>query len=197
MASRTQAELKTERLRLVPLSDEHLDLEAALDADPSVMRFLGNGKPRTRIQVVQYHKARMAAGRRVPGLGFWVGFVGDDFVGWWILEPPERLDQGPVAGQAELGYRLMSTFWRQGLAKEGSAELLRHGFEDLGLERVFAETMAVNEASRATMAAVGLRYEKMLDHVDFDEPIPGHEHGEVVYSITKSQWLASRGQSQK
>jgi hypothetical protein len=103
------------------------------------------------------HRERLAAATRVPGLGFWVGFVGDAFVGWWILEPPQRPDQGPVDGQAELGYRLLRRWWRRGLASEGARELTRHGFEDLGLDRIFAETMAVNTASRATMASVGLR----------------------------------------
>jgi RimJ/RimL family protein N-acetyltransferase len=64
------------------------------------------------------------------------------FVGWWILEPPERADQRPVDGQAELGYRLLRRYWRRGLASEGAGELIRHGFEDLGLRRIFAGTMA-------------------------------------------------------
>ena len=175
----------------MPLSDEHLDSEVVLDADPDVMRFLGNGRPRTREQVEQRHQNRLAAARRVPGLGCWAGFVGADFVGWWSLAPPDRPDQGPVGGQAELGYRLLPRFWRQGLAKAGAAELLRYGFEVLGLERVFAETMAINEASRATMAAAGLRYEKTL-WLEFEETIPGAELGEVVYAISRSRWLADR-----
>jgi RimJ/RimL family protein N-acetyltransferase len=115
--------------------------------------------------------------------------VDEVFVGWWILEPPDRPDQGPVAGQAELGYRLLPAHWRQGLAAEGATELVRHGFADLGLRRIFAETMAVNEASRATMARVGLRYVRTF-HVDFPDPIPGIELGEVEYAITREQWVA-------
>jgi len=109
-------------------------------------------------------------------------------VGWWALEPPERPDQGPPDGQAELGYRLLRRHWRQGLASEGARELVRHGFADLGLRRIFAETMAVNEASRATMASVGLTYVRSF-HADWDEPIPGSEHGEVEYAITREEWL--------
>src|SRR5947208_14946477 len=124
---------------------------------------------------------RLATAESIPGLGFWVGFAGEHFVGWWLLEPPGWVDQKPIQGQAELGYRLLRRYWRQGLASEGARELLRHGFEDLGLRRVFAETMAVNEASRATMAAVGLRYVRTFS-ADRDEPIPGAEHGEVEYA---------------
>ena len=32
--------IHTERLRLVPLADEHLDLEVELDSDPEVLRFI-------------------------------------------------------------------------------------------------------------------------------------------------------------
>jgi RimJ/RimL family protein N-acetyltransferase len=193
----SQATLRTGRLSLVPLAEEHLDYEVELDSDPEVMRYLGNGTARARAEVQRYHRSRLAAAEIVPGLGFWVGFhrVGlhsGQFVGWWILEPPQRADQGPVEGQAELGYRLLRRYWRQGLASEGARELLRHGFTDLGLHRIFAETMAVNEASRATMASIGLRHVRTF-HADWDEPIPGAEHGEVEYAITQEQWHASEG----
>ncbi|MFC0502978.1 GNAT family N-acetyltransferase [Micromonospora costi] len=185
----SQATLRTARIQLVPLADEHLEHEVELDADPEVMRYLG--PPRTRAEVEAAHRLRLAAAQRVPGLGFWAGLVDGEFVGWWILEPPERADQGPVEGQAELGYRLLRRYWRQGLASEGARELIRHGFEDLGLERIFAETMTVNAGSRATMASVGLRYVRTF-HLDFDDPLPGAEEGEVEYALTRREWLADR-----
>ncbi|MBX6355179.1 MAG: GNAT family N-acetyltransferase [Micromonosporaceae bacterium] len=183
-----QATLHTSRILLVPLSDDHLEYEVELDADPQVMRYL-TGRARTRQEVEVQHRRRLAAAERVPGLGMWVGFTGGEFVGLWMLQPPSRPDQGPVEGQAELGYRLLRRHWRQGLASEGARELVRHGFEDLGLTRIFAETMAVNVASRATMASVGLEYVRTF-HLDWDEPLPGSEHGEVEYALTRERWLA-------
>lgn len=187
----TQATLRTPRIELVPLSDEHLDHEYELDSDPAVMRYLGDGRPRTRQEVESLHRHRLSVAQTVPGLGFWCGFVDGQFVGWWILEPPQREDQGPVEGQAELGYRLMRRHWRQGLASEGAQELLRHAFEDLGLNRVFAETMAVNTGSRATMASIGMRHVRTF-YPKWDTPLPGSEHGEVEYAITREEWLAQR-----
>jgi RimJ/RimL family protein N-acetyltransferase len=190
----SQATLRTSRIRLAPLSDEHLEYEIELDSDPEVMRYLGNGRARTRAEVEALHRRRLAVANRVPGLGFWAGFVDKEsvdreFVGWWILEPPERADQGPVDGQAELGYRLLRRHWRKGLASEGARELIRYGFEDLGLTRVFAETMAVNAASRATMAAVGMQHVRTFQ-MEWEEPLPGSELGEVEYAISRHQWLA-------
>lgn len=183
-----QATLQTERIRLVPLSEEHLGHEVELDSHPEVMRYLGDGRGRTREEVEALHLRRLATARSVPGLGFWAGLVDGGFVGWWILEPPTRADQGSSKGQAELGYRLLPRHWRKGLASEGSRELIRHGFQDLGLTRIFAETMAVNVASRATMAAVGMRHVRTF-HQDFEEPLPGSELGEVEYAIEREQWL--------
>ena len=91
--------------------------------------------------------------------------------------------------QAELGSRLLRRYWRKGLASEGARELVRHGFEDLVLTRIFAETMTVNAASRATMTAVGLQHVRTF-HTHWDEPISGSELGEVEYAISREQWLA-------
>lgn len=182
-----QSMLTTERLSLVPLSELHLEHEVELDSDPEVMRFLGAGRARTRSEVEDLHRHRLSAGQRVPGLGFWVGFVDDAFIGWWILEPPEADCPSASGGEAELGYRLLRRYWRQGLASEGARELLRHGFEDLGLSRIFAETMSINAASRATMATIGME-EVRTYPLEPGGLVPGSELGGVEYAIRREQW---------
>jgi RimJ/RimL family protein N-acetyltransferase len=179
--------LRTARIELVPLADEHLEFEVQLDSDPEVLRYL-YGRARTHTEVEDSHRRRMAVGEKLPGLGFWVGFVSGEFVGWWILQPPNGPDQPQVPGEADLGYRLLRRWWRQGLASEGSRELLRHGFLDVGLSRIFAQTMAVNQPSRAVMASIGMTYVRTFPS-DFPDPLPGSEHGEVEYAITREQWL--------
>ena len=120
-----------------------------------------------------------------------VGFVDDEFVGWWLLEPAGWADGDLVAGEAELGYRLLRRHWGRGLASEGSRELLRHAFEDLELHRVFALTMAVNERSRATMASAGLRYLRTFHDHGLEGPA-GIEEGGVEYAITRDEWRSAR-----
>jgi RimJ/RimL family protein N-acetyltransferase len=185
----TQPTLLTERITLVPLAEEHFELELELDSQAEVMRYL-TGRALTREEVRKRHERRIGIGKRAPGLGFWSGFVRDDFVGWWVLEPPERDEQRAIPGQAELGYRLLPRFWRQGLGSEGARALLRYGFEVLRLDRIIAETMTVNAASRATMQSVGLRFVRTF-HVTYDEPLPGSEKGEVEYAITRDEWVAT------
>jgi len=186
--------LETERLRLVPLSDDHLEHEVALNADPRVVRYL-RSRPMTREETEEGHRFWLAQARDVDGLGVWAGFTKAEperFVGIWMLQPPHGPSQEKVSGEADLGYRLVPDFWRQGLAKEGSRELVRYGFEVVGLERIFAQTMAVNTASRATMAAVGLTYVRTF-HEDHDDPLPGTEEGEVEYEITRAAWQEQWG----
>jgi RimJ/RimL family protein N-acetyltransferase len=179
--------LRTERMLLVPLTDEHLDLEVQLDSDPEVLRYL-YGRTRTRDEVAESHRRRMDLGRRVDGLGYWMAFdQAGEFVGLMMLPP---LDE-PSA--AELGYRLARSQWRRGYASEASLELLRHAFETVGSERVIAQTMTVNAGSRGVMEKAGLRYQRTF-FPDYP-PIPGSEEGEVEYAITRAEWFARTPES--
>ena len=185
--------LRTARIEVVPLADEHLEFEVQLDSDPDVLRYL-YGRARTRAEVEVSHRRRMAAGQELPGLGFWVGFVAGEFVGWWILQPPDGPDQPQVPGEADLGYRLLRRWWRRGLASEGCRELLRYGFFDVGLSRIFAQTMAVNLPSRAVMSSIGMTFVRAFPG-DYPDELPGSEQGEVEYAITREQWLRTRSDS--
>jgi RimJ/RimL family protein N-acetyltransferase len=183
-----QPTLCTERLLLVPLTDEHLRFEIELDSDPEVMRYL-TGRACSPEEVEQSHRRRTAAANQVPGLGFWTGFADDEFVGSWTLQPPHGPDQPRIPGEADLGYRLLRRHWGRGYASEGARELIRHGFQDVGLNRVFAQTLAVNAASRATMASVGLTFTwAFISGEPYDDLVPGAEQGEVEYELTRTTW---------
>jgi RimJ/RimL family protein N-acetyltransferase len=186
-----QPTLHTARLTLVSLSDEHLESEIELDSDPEVMRYLSGHAP-SRLQIERSHKRRLAAAEKVPGLGYWAGFAADGFVGLWLLQPPHGPDQPEVAGEADLGYRLLRSRWRQGFASEGARELIRYGFAEVGLDRIFAQTLAVNTPSRATLAAAGLTYVRsFMTAGDDDDPPAGAEQGEVEYELTRTTWRRS------
>ncbi|MFF0378499.1 GNAT family N-acetyltransferase [Actinoplanes missouriensis] len=163
-----------------PLEDDDLSLERDLDSDPEVLRYL-YGRARTPDEVWESHLRRMELGATVEGLGYWILYAGPDFAGLMMLPPVDQ------PGAAELGYRLRRTHWGRGIATEASRELLRHGFETVGLERVFAQTMAVNRGSRGVMRAVGMRYVRTF-HPVWEDPLPGAEEGEVEYEITAEEW---------
>jgi RimJ/RimL family protein N-acetyltransferase len=181
-----QQTLHTARLTLVPLADEHLEWEVELDSDPEVMRYLG-GRASSREEVEASHARRMAAAQKVDGLGFWIGLVDDEFVGWWTLQPAHGPDQPNDPGVADLGYRLLQRQWCKGLASAGARELVRYGFDDVGLDRIIAQTLSVNAGSRAVMERAGLTYVRTFP-TSVAVPVEGVEEGELEYELTREQW---------
>lgn len=171
-------------LRPVAADDRSLLLE--LDSDPDVMRFLSGGKPSTSTEIDD------VIGKSIGSR--WLGFLNqnesadrspnfadDRFVGWF------GLGHGPEDDSRELGYRLRKSMWGQGLATEGSLALIDHGFGELALERIWAQTMAVNTPSRRVMERCGLRYVRTF-HLEWDDPIDGVEHGDVEYELLRADW---------
>lgn len=184
--------LSTPRIRLEPMTPEHLPLLVDLDGDAEVLRFI-LGRSRTSREVETFWGPICSdTAADASGLGWWVGRRSDDgdFLGWWDLSPDT-----PVAGppaRAEAGWRLARRHWRHGYASEGAAALFDHGFDTIGLDAVWAETMAVNVASRGVMARLGMRHIR-TDHREWSDPLPGSEQGEVVYETTRDEWAAARG----
>lgn len=176
--------LHTERIRLEPLTLEHTELLVELDSDAEVLRFVF-GRALTRDEVVGTwlaQRTRVDADAR--GIGYWVGFdvTSEAFLGWWSLNVD---DDDPDA--AELGYRLRRDAWGRGYATEGARALLSHGFDTVGLERVWAETMAVNAGSRAVLEKVGLRHVRTRIE-QWDDPLPGADLGEVDYELDRATY---------
>jgi RimJ/RimL family protein N-acetyltransferase len=181
-----QPTLHTARLTLVPLADEHLEWEVELDSDPEVTRYLSS-RASSREEVEANHARRMTAAQKVDGLGFWIGLVDDEFVGWWTLQPAHGPDQPNDPGVADLGYRLLRRQWGKGLASAGARELVRYGFDDVGLDRIIAQTFSVNARSRAVMERIGLTYVRTFP-TSTTLPVEGVEEGEVEYEMTREQW---------
>ncbi|MFF5178772.1 GNAT family N-acetyltransferase [Micromonospora sp. NPDC000316] len=178
----------TERLRLRRLTVTDVDALVELDSDPEVMRFLTGGVATPRATVRDEQVPRLLAEYdRHPGLGRWAALdrATGEFVGWFALDPSAD------GGEAELGYRLRRPTWGRGLATEGSRALVRHAFDVVGVRRVWAETMSVNDRSRRVLAKAGLRYVRTF-HLEWDDPIPGTEHGEVEYELSAREWAAAQ-----
>ncbi|HZE38908.1 MAG TPA: GNAT family N-acetyltransferase [Stackebrandtia sp.] len=180
----SDAYLITERMTLRHPRPDDLDLLDTLNHDPEVMRYLDRHPP-AREQVAAELAATIEAQRADRDHG---RFIAEDrgtgaFLGWFGLEVG---DDGPRA--PGVGWRLRTAEWGRGLATEGARALVAHAFTDLGAERVGAETMFVNTRSRRVMEKAGLRLVRVF-HEHFDDPLPGTEHGEVWYEITRDAWL--------
>lgn len=79
--------------------------------------------------------------------------------------------------------------WNKGYATEGSRALIDMGLTDFGIERVFAQTMTVNTASRRVMEKCGL---SLVHTTPFEgaDVIEGAEHGQVECALTRPEWEA-------
>ncbi len=60
---------------------------------------------------------------------------------------------------AELGYWLGLQYWGKGYATEASHEMIRYGFEELGMHRIFATHFKHNPASGRILQKLGMKYE--------------------------------------
>ncbi|MFB8280322.1 GNAT family N-acetyltransferase [Nocardia colli] len=180
--------LETDRLVLRRFTEADVDNLVWLDSDPAVMRYL-TGEPTPRAEIEREMLPRILRGYGQGPVGRWaaVDRATGKFVGWFGLQPA---DDGS-AREVELGYRLAASTWGRGYATEGAKALIAKGFTELGVERVWAQTMAVNLASRRVMVKAGLRYVRTL-HLQFDDPLPGTEHGEVEYELRQSDWRDQR-----
>ena len=171
---------QTERLALRRFTAADEDAVLALHSDPAVMAYLTGGRPATRRAVRERTLPEFLA---YPDdvLGVWAVSAGG-FVGWVGLRPTP-------GGDPELGYRFHRAAWGRGYATQAARALVDRAFAETGTTRVWATTMAVNTPSRRVLERVGLRHVRTY-HEHFDDPIPGTEHGEVEYALTRSQWLA-------
>ena len=58
--------------------------------------------------------------------------------------------------QGDIGYALYPGFWSQGYGTEAASELIRFGFEDLGLNRIWATCDVTNAASIRVLEKSGM-----------------------------------------
>ena len=130
----------------------------------------------------------------------------------WIAKQDEKqdpddvrfaIDDGQLVGtiglrvqrnfeRAEMGYWIGKPFWGRGYASEAAGAVIRYGFEELNLHRIYAGYFHRNEQSARVMIKNGMQYEgRLRQHVKkWDEFVDV-----VYYGILREEWLTSRGAS--
>ena len=188
--------LETERLILRRFTAEDADNLFDLDSDPEVMRFLTGGISTPR-ELIQNHilPEFLLSYEQFPGFGVWaaIGKSSEEFLGWFGFRPKGADHPNDIV----LGYRLCRTVWGQGYATEGACALIRKGFTELGVQRVFATTYQDNLASRRVMEKAGLRLARTFRITLEDLQATGTfqvasenlwDGDDVEYELLKSDW---------
>jgi RimJ/RimL family protein N-acetyltransferase len=123
----------------------------------------------------------------------------------WIASQEQKREQGDVNfaiddGQlvgsiglrvqrdferAELGYWIGKPFWGRGYATEAAGAVIRYGFQELNLHRIYAGYFHRNEQSARVMIKSGMQYEgRLRQHVKkWDEFVDV-----VYYGILREEW---------
>ena len=68
--------------------------------------------------------------------------------------------------ECELGYWIGVPYWGKGIMPEAATELLRHAFEDLGVEKVWCGYYDGNEKSKRVQEKLGFRFHHTTEKVD-------------------------------
>jgi len=91
----------------------------------------------------------------------------------------------------EIGWRLSPAHWGQGLATEGSREMVRSAFEVVGLKALVSFTPPGNLRSRRVMERLGMTRDPTED---FDHPLLPEGHPlrrHVLYRLRSSEFPPS------
>ena len=151
-------ELETKRLWLKPLTENDLDAMHKLSIDPDVRKYLYADRIIPRQQVVQIIADSEACFQR----------FGTGFYGLYLKLPNHALD-GQFCGfcgnrlfegtqQMELLVGVDPATWGLGIGGEAAREVLRHCFEDCGIDEVVAAADTPNQRSVRMLQKLGMSF---------------------------------------
>lgn len=103
-----------------------------------------------------------------------------------------RLD-APGALTGHIGYELDPVLWGRGYATEAAEEMLRFGFEELGLYRIWSWCIADNTGSRRVLERVGMRLEGVQRQHEY---FKGRWRDQRLYGLLAREWRESRATSE-
>jgi ribosomal-protein-alanine N-acetyltransferase len=95
-----------------------------------------------------------------------------------------RLTPG-TAQVADIGYCYNQKYWRQGFSSEACARLIRLGFVDLNLHRIWATCDAENVGSAAVLSKCGMRQE---GHFRQERLLKGRWRDTLLFAILRDEW---------
>jgi [ribosomal protein S5]-alanine N-acetyltransferase len=171
------ATLQTERLLLRPFRRDDLDEMSVLMANQNFMRF--STGPYSREQSATFLEKIVGWSERgIPSLFAVIYQETGELLGYCGFYHPDGFDD------VEIGYRLDSRYWNQGLATEAARAVRDHGFEDWNFSRLISLIHFDNVPSRRVAEKNGMVCERETVFKGFPTQ---------VFAITRAQWQASRG----
>jgi RimJ/RimL family protein N-acetyltransferase len=149
-------ELVTERLVLREYAADDFDAVHRFASDPDSVRFVAWG-PNTREQTrgfIEYWLEEQAAS---PRTGFTFAVTepgGEPFGSVGLYRNGDH--------QADIGFTISPDRWGAGYATEAGRALLRFGFEELGIHRIYATCRPDNVGSWRVLEKIGMSREGLM-----------------------------------
>jgi RimJ/RimL family protein N-acetyltransferase len=163
--------------------DSDIEPMAAINADPDVMRWIGDGAVRsleqTRSGIAAIEREWNASGY---GLFAVEESASGELAGFAGLTVPYFLPE--VMPAVEIAWRFGRPFWGRGIGTEAAAAALHFGLVNRGLERIIAIVQVGNDASERIMVKLGMALERQTA-----DPATGRALR--VYQITRLGYLRS------
>lgn len=151
--------LETARLRLTALGERHFENYAAMLADPTSTRWVGDGQPLDRTNA--WRSLAMLIGHwQLRGYGMWALELKDtgEFIGRAGLMQPEGWPD------LELGWMLRPEYRHHGYATEAGNAILEFAWCKLNAQRVISLVRIGNDASDRVAERLGGEH---IDDMDF------------------------------
>ena len=92
--------------------------------------------------------------------------------------------------ECEMGYWLGKPFWGQGIMPEAVREMLRHAFEDCGMQKVWIGYYEGNNKSKRVQEKCGFKYQWKSE--DVDVPLMHEKRTGHVSLMNKEHWMAEQ-----
>lgn len=176
--------LETERLVLRPIVADDAEDVFAYARDPDVGSDAG-WPPHRSIEDSRAFIAQIACSPHVYGVfekmgdrnetGPCIGSVG-------LIPDPHRQNVDNLM----LGYALAKPAWGKGYMTEASREILRYGFEELGLSSISVTHYTFNDRSRRVIEKCGFTLEGVMRGMEAGSD--GLMQDAAVYSLTVDEW---------
>lgn len=151
--------LTTDRLILRVPTAADIGAFDEMDADPEVMRYIGDGRVRLRTPEESAGLIdRMRERWEEKGYGLLTATSREngEVFGWVTLAVPHFLPE--VLPAVEIGWRFRRGHWGRGYATEAARPVLHYAFTEAGLDRIVSIPWAENLASIRVMLKLGLRF---------------------------------------
>ncbi|MDZ8087664.1 MAG: GNAT family N-acetyltransferase [Nostoc sp. DedQUE12b] len=94
----------------------------------------------------------------------------------------------PEMREANIGYELNTQYWGQGYATEAAQAILKFGFEELRMHRIWSWCVSENVASVRVLEKIGMRRE---GHLREKELIKGKWYDNFLYALLEHEWKAN------